>query len=100
MRASNLTRDEISFYVVGTVKRSVKTCVTLKLVKCVGGWRQRVLLGNAPGLNCDYVKDETRDELNVWFGCDFDAPYLLFTKLEEALEYHARCLEKVAVSVA
>lgn len=92
MDASNLTLGEICFYVVGerTTSKAKRSIVTVKITKVGGGWYQSVLVGDCPELSVKYVSNETRDDLNVWFVCDFKTRYRIFTSEEEALAHHAQ----------
>lgn len=88
MTDTNLTHHEICFYVVGTTNDG--KVVTLKVTKLDKGWNQSVFAGKAPDLNNQYLSNQTRDELNGWFACDFRSRYRIFTSLGESLEHHAQ----------
>ena len=91
MGDQNLTLDAIRFYVVGErIAHTQSQMVTLGITKVNGGWSQDVLVGDSPELRVNYMSNQTRQDLNAWFVCDFKTRYRIFTAQTEALEHHAQ----------
>lgn len=82
-----------NFFVVGKLRarrqKDDPPCVVVSYASFERGWKQRVVQGNAPELNVDYISNETVFDIQHWIPFDFIKSHKTFLTLQEATEYQA-----------